>query len=462
MELKKRFLLSTILLINVQIIFAQLFGDPQLVFEDNDYNFSLSSDVDNDNDYDLIQVNSNLIKWYPNTDGLGSWGEPEVIDTDTGQSFYQLVVDLDQDNRLDLLVSFFDNDFFGWYRNTGNGNFAPMQLLAPGVNRARDMDTGDIDGDGDLDLALGVSNGTGFYWIEHLDGQGNFGPLQLIDASLSQARSPKLGDIDGDGDLDVLINSVGSTYLSWYENLDGQGTFGNPRIIDVEGTMYQNSLELIDLDSDNDLDIIALSGDYAHLFKNTDGSGTFERGQILAFVPSSAFAIGGLQVVDLNNDNHPDVAYTSINGQTYNLNIDGQGNFSPPQIVPRPEGAVSGGWKVSIDMDSDGDLDLLSEIRFTDPTNRIDLYLYENLTILGQNDLAVQGLELSPNPVKDLLEIRSHSPLSKITIYNLFGQNVGSFVEATNLLDLSYLPSGIYLLELSGPEGVAFRKVVKR
>jgi len=374
-----------------------------------------------------------------------------------------LVVDLDQDNQLDLLVSFFENDFFGWYRNTGNGNFAPMQLLAPGVNSARDMDAGDIDGDGDLDLALGVSNGTGFYWIEHLDGQGNFGPLQLIDGSLSQARSPKLGDIDGDGDLDVLINSVGSTYLSWYENLDGQGTFGNPRIIDVEGTLYQNSLELVDVDSDNDLDIIALSAENAHWFENTDGNGGFVRAQVFNTINSSAFAIGNLNVKDFDLDGDMDVAYSHANvGVMYNLYDQGQGIFDSPVELTIPTGTNGEGLACTLDVDTDGDVDLLTAARLTPTPSVINLYLRENRSILGQNDLAVQGLELSPNPVKDLLEIRSHSPLSKITIYNLFGQNVGSFVEATNQLDLSYLPSGIYLLELSGPEGVAFRKVVKR
>lgn len=64
---------------------------------------------------------------------------------------------------------------------------------------------GDLDGDGDLDLVVGPNSGRFAVLIN--DGTGTFGPAVTYSTAGSQARAVALGDLDGDGDLDVVVGS---------------------------------------------------------------------------------------------------------------------------------------------------------------------------------------------------------------------------------------------------------------
>ena len=441
---------------------AQLFGYRTPIELDVDNTSALlPGDFDNDGDPDLLWLSFTEVAWYENLDGEGTYGEPMVIDTEMGQSFSQLIIDLDGDNKEDLLISYFDQDLIAFYRNLGNGNFAPMEVIASGLNSARGIAAGDLDGDNDLDLVLGVTNGIGFYWMEHLDGNGTFGPLIPIDNTLSQARTQRLADVDGDGDLDIVTNAVGGTIMAWFENTDGDGDFSVQHPIENSGS-YENDFDLVDLDGDGDLDILTLSGDKAFWRENTDGQGTYAERQTFYVNTHFGFVINGLQAIDLDNDGDIDACYNApFEGIAYNLN-DGTGQFGPTALLEVPQGVASDAVIGHMDANGDGDWDLINIVNFTGGANgRKDLYWIRNLTVLEVDELQHLALEVYPNPMDRALHVQGREPLKQVTFYGVLGQVLMTVRTGFGNIDVSSLPTGLYFVEVRTEKGTVVERVVK-
>ncbi|MEZ4874323.1 MAG: T9SS type A sorting domain-containing protein [Flavobacteriaceae bacterium] len=456
-----RFFFLTIFIFYTCIGSSQLFDIDHLVDIDVDFIRVKNGDFDNDGDQDLLSLTSQKLVWYENLDGQGTFGPAIEIDNGMGQSFNQLVVDLDQDGWQDLLISYFDLDIIAYYHNQGNGSFVNFVTLASGLNKVAGIAAGDLDGDGDLDLALGVSNNSGFYWIEHLNGNGSFGPLQSIGNTLSQARNQSLGDIDGDGDLDILTNSSGSTIMSWFENTNGLGNFSVQHVIDNSGEFYENYFQLADIDGDGDLDNVSNKVNEILWRENLDGQGNFGSKQVIFSYSDVTPDLASLYAVDVDNDGDLDVTYDSgwDFGKVYHINTNGQGTFGPAQSIDPPEGGSSSN-NLPVDIDGDGDMDLINS-SFNNVTNIVDLYWYENLTILNVSDVEALGIKIYPNPVKEVLVIESAIVLEKVTLYTLLGDKVLEVTKDFEQIPMSQLPSGILLVELNSEKGILVEKVVK-
>ena len=91
------------------------------------------------------------------------------------------------------------------------------------------MSLGDVDGDGDLDLIAG--NVTQANRVYLGNGNGTFASGNDIDTPAKNTRAMTLGDVDGDGDLDIIAinyNDVNRKYLS-----NGNGTFASGSDLDT-------------------------------------------------------------------------------------------------------------------------------------------------------------------------------------------------------------------------------------
>lgn len=438
---------------------AQVFSNPPHVIDDDARGGVLSvGDINSDGSQDIIFVSSQLLVWYEN-DGMGNFSESIIIDTEPGQSFDVKTVDLNQDGFLDILVSSFAHDRVYWYRNLGGGNFAPRQVLAENLDRIRSTEVADLNGNGYFDLVIGITNGLGFYWMEHLDGLGSFTPPVPVSTTLSQARSQQIGDINGDGTLDILSNSGGSILLSWFENTDGQGDFSTQHIIESSG-FYNISLFLIDIDIDNDLDIVSYGNDGVFWYENLDGLGNFSSKQTINPTTDPNVQYSQLYPFDINNDGTIDVVYLSTinNGINYQFN-DGSGNFGLPFFVDPPQGITSGG-NSPIDIDGDGDKDLINIAAIDgDPTTRI-LWWYENQTILNIQELTFKSLTITPNPVAGVLSIKSKTPLKKVSFYQSQGKSLKTVTSAFEIIDITSLTSGVYFVFIEGQNGERVVKTV--
>ena len=132
---------------------------------------------------------------------------------------------------------------------------------------------GDIDRDGDQDVLLGT------VWLDNNGGSG-FDPHALFQTGDAPDRN-RLGDIDRDGRLDAVVGyeAISTTgVLAWYRQpVDPTDTWSETVIAQVTGPM---SLDLADMDRDGDLDVVVGEHNLANpnsaglfVFENLDGVG---------------------------------------------------------------------------------------------------------------------------------------------------------------------------------------------
>ncbi|MBN2272004.1 MAG: VCBS repeat-containing protein [Sedimentisphaerales bacterium] len=255
--------------------------------------------------------------------------------------------------HLDAFVANYDGQPNTVWINDGRGNFTDSgQRL--GNEYTRDVDLGDLDGDGDID-AFTANAEPDKIWLN--DGHGIFTDSgQDLHRENSNSRGVELGDLDGDGDLDAFVADSGPVYLYhgcnrvWLN--DGHGVFTDTG--QDLGDSESMDVALGDLDGDGDLDAFVANfrGQPDEIWLN-DGSGNFtDSGQRLGSAYSSDVELG-----DIDGDGDLDAFVADIfseQGSRVWLN-DSNGIFTDSgQNMGQACGVTAG------DVDGDGDLDVLT------------------------------------------------------------------------------------------------------
>ena len=416
-------------------------------------------DTDQDGDLDIITTTNRSLKWYENLDGLGDFGPAILIDNypDASAVASIAITDLNQDSLPDVVVSNFGVDAYFWYRNLGNGTFAASAVIASVVN-AVSTTASDIDGDGDLDLVLGVTNSSGLYWVEHLDGQGTFGPLNLIDASISQARLQLVADLDGDGDMDILSNTSSTPLrVVWYENTDSAGDFSVQHIVTSTG-FYQNAMALGDIDNDGQVDHV---GNTIEEFTRSKGNIEEETGFEEEFIISEEIPFGPMRLVDFDKDGDLDILMSSpLHEIAWLENLDGLGTFS--SIITIETGLSDPNVHAPGDIDGDGDLDLV--IVSQSANGPKFLTWLSNETPLSIENLALKAIRLYPNPTRDILNIQIPEGISidTIQVRDISGKEVIQvpLSSSKHAINMGSLAKGMYFVSLSVQNTTIVKKVI--
>jgi len=373
--------------------------------------------------------------------------------------------DIDADGDYDLFVSVLYDptvpQSLMFYENMGNPQSANHSLRT--IDYLKTLDVGnnsapvfvDIDDDGDLDMFMGsFNNPTGSIHFLENTGTASTRSFYYSDSAYFNiisdlVVSPVFGDLDNDGDFDLLVGKLNGT-------LDVYSNTGNPTSpIFSNGNVLLNNLGdvidigssatpfLIDVDGDSDLDLVigGFNGRFS-FFENTGNPTTFE------FTSNPSY-FGNLDIVDnstpflidYNKDGALDLFSGSRKGEFFYFRNDGSSSAPVWTEVTNQFIADNFGgntFPCFVDIDNDTDLDLfLGNVKG-------GLYLYINSEITnnvdwGLNPVDNYSLEAFPNPFNPVTQIRIETKevqKTTIEIYNLLGEKVKT-------LHNDYLPTGL-------------------
>ncbi|MBN2892398.1 MAG: T9SS type A sorting domain-containing protein [Bacteroidales bacterium] len=326
----------------------------------------------------------------------------------------------------------------------------------------------DIDNDGDLDLFLGGYAGN--IKVFSNNGQGVFSAginLQAngSDINVGGYSSPAFADLDEDGDLDLFIGNY-SGYIVVFTN-NGSGIFSGLGLFQANGANLDvgdyATIVFTDFENDGDLDLFV--GNYDGNIKGylNNGSGIFTGG--------GNFIADGTEIdvgkfakpffVDIDDDSDIDLLVGNYYGNI-NVFIKNTSFFASSDLMA--DGSeIDVGLIASptfVDIDSDGDLDLIVGDYYG------TISFFKNLEInVNNSKLQESEITVSPNPTKNLITI---SYLENLENYNVQIIDIsGKIVESyTNLnenslqIDLSGHNKGIYILKIFNDNVIKTSKII--
>ncbi|MBI1898049.1 MAG: VCBS repeat-containing protein, partial [Acidobacteria bacterium] len=329
--------------------------------------FVQSADIDADGRTDVVTG----AWWFRNPGG----GQPNWERRNVGGAFRNLaaVYDFDNDGDLDLLgtkgAGSTRNSQFVWARNDGAGQFQAFEnvsqgaggfLQGVGVARfnigdplkialswhtppgefiqmltvpadpskhlwpieniynyhkpAKQLDIGDIDRDGNIDIFfVGNAGGGDLEWLRN-EGGRQWKPFVYFSGAGNKSHRTVLADIDRNGRIDAVVGHYREDpgYLAWYEQPALATSKWTEHVIATPAGVYgPMSLEVADMDRDGDLDVIVgehrlenMEAARLFIFENVDGAGRQWRKHL---VHQGDEHHQGAHVVDIDRDGDLDI-----------------------------------------------------------------------------------------------------------------------------------------------------------
>ncbi len=254
--------------------------------ETSGYNVPVFTDLDGDGDQDLVmavlggafdpnRTSADNLYYFRNdsTSGFRLVTRRYLKDIDVGTESYPAIADLDGDGDLDLMVAnkidpqFRQSSRLTIFRNVGsrdNPAFREEEPMVLGTYYHYAPALGDLDNDGDLDMLLGTWNkGVSLFWNVGSPQAPDF--VESVPSYIKLTRgsnsAPELADFDADGDLDLLVGEASGS-LNYYRN---DGTRTEPSFVLVSDEFQgidvgrRSVPRAIDLDGDADLDLVVAS-----------------------------------------------------------------------------------------------------------------------------------------------------------------------------------------------------------
>ncbi len=303
------------------------------------------------------------------------------------------VADVDGDGLVDILLANGGDYSTGGsleatrvFKNTGGWEVAgshcteiTTEVFGGLTGLSRVIKAADLDGDGDLDLVTGGAHQTQLKLFVRGTNAWTDGSAQLPQVTTS-IGDLEFGDVDGDGDLDILLaewgagnalsNAGGRTRL--YLN-DGSASFTEATTTHMPDLLVEMSwdVELVDIDNDWDLDaLVSCKMCPRNLVFRNDGTGHFTDDATALPTPIENPANNyDFEAMDIDGDGDLDLATINDGGNikdTLLLN-DGTGTFTDASSRLGSNPSDDDNIAVWLDVDSDGDADLLIGTLQTDP-----------------------------------------------------------------------------------------------
>lgn len=369
--------------------------------------------------------------------------QDEMIEV--GQNSFPVLFDYNADGKKDLLIGnygYYNNNFLQsrltLYENIGTPNTPKYQLVSrdyanmslQGLSNMVPT-IGDIDGDGDVDMLIGTSSGQ-IHWLKNTAGAGNVCNFSIFlnntfsITTLSGAASPQLFDVDADNQLDLLIGMMNGR-IAYYKNI------GTPTV--PAFSLITNSFGNINVTVDPLLNGFS----YASPFFYKEAANTF--------------ALIG-----------------SVSGQIFHYSIPSNFN-SPAALINSSANGLLEGPNSTVyyeDVNNDNKRDLF----IGNASGGLSFFSSASPFVGLMDAPAKNGTELKvfPSPFVDVINVElvdyTGEPII-LKVFNIFGQEVQSKVIHSNTcaLNLAQFERGVYFLSASSVatplQIISIKKIIK-
>jgi hypothetical protein len=324
-------------------------------------------DMDGDGNLDIVVGNAGLssrqnVVYLNDGSGNFDWfGSARYFGTGGDDTRSVAVGDMDGDGDLDIATGNSGQQNVV-YLNDGTGHFpsSSARSFGPGSDSTNSLALGDLDGDGDLDVVAGNEGQQNMVYLN--DGIAHLGNARIFGPENDSSKSVALGDLNGDGYLDIAVGNSGSltkqnvVYLN-----DGAANFDNPSSARIFGSNSEstNSVAVGDMDGDGDLDIVTGNDNQQNVVYLNDSLGNFDWAGSTRSFGTGSDSTSSIALGDIDSDGDLDVVVGNASQQNMAYLNDGYGDFTGGATAfgTGSDGTLS---MVVADMDADGDLDLLT------------------------------------------------------------------------------------------------------
>ncbi len=330
-----------------------------------------AADFNGDGKIDLVEVSllKAKVSIFQNSSTVGAISLQPSMDFLTGANPYDIAIgDLNGDGKQDIVVTNDGSTAISIFQNTSVGgimDFGPNDVLSA-ISHPYSVTIGDVDGDGKLDIVV-VNAGAHTLSIYRnrmllTDTLASFDPP----VNFNTGNTPyyvRMADFDGDGKIDIAVPNWAASNISVFKNISTPGNIALAPSVEFPTGKNPSSVTIADYDGDGLADMAVsnmdLSTNSVSVLRNVSTS------SVISFSPMVSFGTGSspgyARSADMNGDGKPDIVVSNA-GYPYSVSIlkntsrPGSVSFAAQAYYTTGTGPMAG---AIVDMDGDNKPDIV-------------------------------------------------------------------------------------------------------